>query len=62
MIDFFIVYFIYAISKWSTIFKYYFSFLLLGAAAVPAFGTVIVPLTIMYASLQSHKLDLNIEA
>ena len=38
-----------------------FLFLLLGAAAVPMFGTVIVHLTSIYTSLQSHKLDLNIE-
>ena len=34
---------------------------LFGAAAVPVFTTVIDPLTSIYASLQSHKLDLNIE-
>ena len=31
-------------------------FQLFGAAAVPVFGTVIVPLTSMYAS---HKFDFN---
>ena len=34
---------------------------LLGAASVPVFVTIIVPLTSIKASLQSHKLDLNIE-
>ena len=38
-----------------------FLFLLFGDAAVPVFVTVIVPLTCMYASLQSHKFDLIIE-
>ena len=37
-----------------------FLFLLLGAAVYVVFGTVIVPLTSMYAWLKSRKLDLNI--
>ena len=37
-----------------------FLFLLFGAAAVPVVLTVIVPLTSIYASLQSHKLDFSI--
>ena len=38
-----------------------FLFLLFGDAAVPVFATVLVPLTCMYASLQSHNFDLIIE-
>ena len=39
-----------------------FLFLLFGATtAAVVFWTVIVPLKSIYASLQSHKLDLNIE-
>ena len=38
-----------------------FSLALFATAPVPAmFGTVIVPLTSIYASLQSRKLDFNI--
>ena len=36
-------------------------FLLFGTAGVPVFSTVIVPLTGIYASRESHKLDFNIE-
>ena len=36
-------------------------FIILFAATVPAFGNVIVPLTAIYASLKSDKLDFNIE-
>ena len=47
-----IIYFGCATSKWSTIFKYYFLLVLFTAAPESAgFGTVIVPLTSMYASL-----------
>ena len=45
-----ITYFTYAISKWRTIFKYYF-FLLPGAAAVPMFRIAIAPLTCMYVCM-----------
>ena len=55
-----IIYFAYAISKWSTIFKYYFLFLLVGAATVLVLLTDIFPLTSVYASLQLHKLNLSI--
>ena len=43
-------------------YKYKFSLQVLLAAAVAAaiFGTVIVTLTCMYASLESHKLDFSI--
>ena len=37
-----------------------FIFLLVGAAAVPVLLTDIFPITSIYASLQSHKLDLSI--
>ena len=37
------------------------SFAWLGAATVPVFGTVIIPLASMYAALKLHKLDLVIE-
>ena len=36
-------------------------FLLFKAAAVLVFGTVIVPLKAIYASLLSHKLDLKLK-
>ena len=58
MIDFFIVYFSYAINKSSTVIENYFLFLLLGAAAIPEFVNVIALITSMYAS---HKLALIIE-
>ena len=53
-----IAYFTYAVSKWSAIFRHYFLFGLFAlASAATVFGTVIVPLTSLYASLLSHKLD-----
>ena len=55
MIDFCAVYFPCAISKWAAIFKYYF------LPWVAMFGTVKVSLTSMYASLLSHKPELNME-
>ena len=53
-----IIYFDYVISKWSTIFYYD----ILCFVCFCSFGTVLVALTRIYASLQSDKLDLNIEA
>ena len=59
MIYFFIVYFTYALCKWSTIFKCYLLFLLSGSALSAAvFSTVAVSLASMYTSLWSRKLDL----
>ena len=55
------IYFAYAISKWNTISKDCFLFLLSGAAAVSVLGIVIVLLTCMYVSLSRHKLDFIIE-
>ena len=46
-----IVYFTYAISKWSAIFKYSFFVSIIWAAAIPMFVIIIVPLASMYASL-----------
>ena len=37
-----------------------FLFLLVGATAVPVLLTVLFPLTMIYASVKSHKLDLSI--
>ena len=36
-------------------------FLIVGATGVPVFEIFIAPLTSMYASLYSHKLDFSIE-
>ena len=57
-----IIYFADAVSKQSTIFKYYLFLSILFAAAPTAavLLTDIFPLTSIYASLQSHKLDLSI--
>ena len=46
-----IVNYTYAFSKWSIIFKYY---LFIDSI-------ILVPLTVIYASLLSHELHLNIE-
>ena len=47
-----IIYFIYTINKWNTVFKYYFLLALFASAsASPVFSTVIVPLTSIYALL-----------
>ena len=36
-------------------------FLLFGATTLLVFGTAIVPLTVVYASLKPHKLDFPIQ-
>ena len=53
----------YAISKSSAILKYYFFPTIFGAAAVPMFGSVIVPLTCMkyQYNLINWNLILNFE-
>ena len=56
-----IIYFAYAVRKWGTIFNYHF-FISVICSSTPTtvLLTDIFPLTSIYASLQSHKLDLSI--
>ena len=46
-----IIYFAYAISKWSKIFDYYIFLLFVAAPVAAVLGTVIVEVTGIYASL-----------
>ena len=52
IIDLCVIYFAYAAGKLCTIFQYYFSIsVVLAAAFAPTPTTVVVPVTIIYASL-----------
>ena len=61
MVYFFIVYLTYAISKWSTILKFYVSFSVIRVCCCSCVWNCYSSFNKYYASLELHKLDLSIE-